>query len=141
MNSPATQESPANRNGHPLIFVVDDDPGLLELTAMVLKSEGYHLQTFCNPHLALEALQEHHRSRIRPDLLLTDYDMGSMTGIELISKSRKLFPQMQAIIISGTVEPNAILNDPVKVTAFITKPYKPKELLSQVQSILADTST
>jgi CheY-like chemotaxis protein len=136
MHASASSPAPEKRKA-PLIFVVDDDPGLLELTALILRSEGYELQAFCNPHEALQAIEALHQSDAPPDLLLTDYEMGTMTGIELIRRSRELFPHIHAVIVSGTVEPSAILNHRVRVTAFITKPYKPRDLIARVQSILA----
>jgi CheY-like chemotaxis protein len=133
MNHQPSSLVPQNRNTPPLIFVVDDDPGLLELTELVLQSGGYELRAFCNPYAALQALQQCSKP---PDLLLTDYDMGTMTGIDLIERFRELFPELRSVVISGTIDPEVILYHPVKVSGFIAKPYNATDLLARVQAVL-----
>jgi CheY-like chemotaxis protein len=133
MNHQASSQVSQCHHTPPVIFVVDDDPALLELTELLLRSKGYDLRAFCSPYSALEALKQ---CSTPPDLLLTDYDMGTMNGIELIERFRALFPQLRSVVISGTIEPEVILYHPTKVSGFISKPFKPDDLLARVEAIL-----
>jgi len=119
----------------PLIFVVDDNRELTEMAEMVLKAEGYRCQGFCDPKEVVEIFRS---SDIRPDLLLTDYDMGSMNGLELIAHCRKASPKLKTLLLSGTIEEKTVLSQPVKVDEFLSKPYKPQQLMALVKSLLPD---
>src|ERR1043166_7400169 len=55
-----------------LIFVVDDEPMLLELAAVILEPLGYHVKTFRDPQSAVEA---YNSARPHPALIITDYAM------------------------------------------------------------------
>ena len=63
----------------PLIYLVDDQPLLLDLAEMSLVAEGYKLKKFLDPEVALESFLE---ARAKPALLITDYAMGKMNGAE-----------------------------------------------------------
>jgi CheY-like chemotaxis protein len=56
----------------PRVFVVDDEPMLLELAAAVLESVGCEVRTFRDPELALKAFPS-----APPDVVITDYAMGA----------------------------------------------------------------
>src|SRR5437763_7547156 len=83
-----------------LIFVVDDEPMLLELATVILEPLGYNVKTFRDPQTALDAFRS---SKPYPSLLITDYSMHSMTGMDLIKACRKLEPQQRILLTSGTV--------------------------------------
>ena len=124
-----------HKNSPPLIFVVDDNPALTEMAELVLSAEGYQCKLFSDPK---EVLQAFEKSPVRPDLLLTDYDMGSMNGLELIGHCRRDLPALKAILLSGTVQAATVLRHPVKVDQFLSKPYQPAHLVELVHSLLAD---
>src|SRR3954451_17410176 len=69
------------KNSKPLIYVVDDEPMLLELASAILEPQGYQIQVFRDPEVAL---QTYTAANPRPDLLITDYAMHTMNGMELI---------------------------------------------------------
>lgn len=123
------------RKSPPLIFIVDDNPDLTEMAGMVLSAEGYTCQLFGDPKQVLDIFNT---SNVRPDLLLTDYDMGSMNGLELIEHCRKNLPCLKAVLLSGTVEASVALHHPVKINYFLSKPYQPKELTALVKTLLAE---
>jgi two-component system chemotaxis response regulator CheY len=123
------------RNQPPLIFIVDDNPDLTLMAEMVLSAEGYRCQLFGDPK---QVLQTFENSPTRPDLLLTDYDMGSMNGLELIEHCRRALPNLKAVLLSGTVEASTALRHPVKINHFLSKPYQPRELTALVKSLLAE---
>src|SRR5579863_9564609 len=84
----------------PLVYVVDDEAMLLELAAVILEPLGYEILTFRDPEAALEAFA---RARQRPALLITDYAMHSMNGMDLIQECRRLEPGQKVLLLSGTV--------------------------------------
>src|ERR1700761_7942768 len=87
---------------HPgaLIYVVDDEPMLLELAVVILEPKGYRLETFRDPE---HAVQTFTKATERPELLITDYAMHTMNGMQLIQKFRALVPNQKILLVSGTV--------------------------------------
>src|SRR5437867_6007048 len=107
MNAPKPNHSVSRKGGEILIYVVDDEPMLLELATVILEPLGYNVKTFRDPQTALDAFRS---SKPYPSLLITDYSMHSMTGMDLIKACRKLEPQQRILLISGTVDENIFRN-------------------------------
>jgi NAD(P)-dependent dehydrogenase (short-subunit alcohol dehydrogenase family) len=84
----------------PLIYIVDDEVMILELATVLLEPLGYAVATFRDPAQALSALAA---AAPRPALIVTDYAMHTMDGMELIAQCRQLVPQQKIALISGTV--------------------------------------
>ena len=131
----ATNLSTPKRNSPPLIFVVDDNRELTEMADMILTAEGYQCQAFCDPDQVVEIFN---KSKVVPDLLLTDYDMESMNGLELIKYCRQTVPALKAVLMSGTAQAETVLLHPVKVDHFLSKPYQPEQLTALVKSLLSE---
>lgn len=117
----------------PLIYIVDDQAMLLDLAEASLSSENYDLQKFHDPQSALESFI---RASTKPDLLITDYAMGGMNGLELVEKCKALQPQLRTILISGTMGAEIILDTPVQIDRFLPKPYQPSNLAELVHLVL-----
>lgn len=113
------------------IFVVDDEPMLLELAEAILKPLGYHVRTFRDPELALKEFPAEH-----PEVIITDYAMGRMSGMDLIRECRRLNPRQKIILLSGTVDEHVFAHAAVKPDQFLTKPYQIQELADHVRSLL-----
>jgi CheY-like chemotaxis protein len=134
--SKATAKTPSSkRDGKTVIFVVDDEALLLELACVILEPLGYELRTFRDPATALRAFTA---AKPRPDLLLTDYAMHNMNGLNLIEACRRLEPFQRTALISGTIEPEFLNASKVKPDRFLAKPYQAKQLIDLVQSMLAE---
>lgn len=116
-----------------LIYVVDDEPMLLELASVILQPLGYRVQTFRDANSALEAFT---KAKPLPDLLVTDYSMHAMNGMDLIQACRQIQPRQKIILISGTVGEDIYRNSSEKPNDFIAKPYQAKQLVDAVASIL-----
>ncbi len=117
----------------PLIYIVDDEPLLLELAEATLVSPDYRLKTFVDPEAALESFIE---ARTKPALLITDYSMGKMNGLELVEKCRAVKPDLKSILVSGTAGAEIVLGSDVKVDQFVGKPYHPTSLAGLVRRVL-----
>jgi len=115
------------------IFVVDDEPMLLELAEAILAPLGYEVRTFRDPDSALEAYRT---ASVPPAVVVTDYSMVHMSGQQLLNACRKLHPDQKVLMVSGTVEEDVFDKKENQPTAFLPKPYQSKELLDAVAALL-----
>lgn len=113
------------------VFVVDDEPMLLELSAIILKPLGCEVRTFRDPESALKEFTAH-----PPDLVITDYAMGRMSGMDLVRECRRQKPDQKMVLISGTVDEHIFSEAVVKPDRFLTKPYQFSDFISCVRDLL-----
>ena len=104
--SKANQKPNPGTSAAAAIFIIDDEPMLLELAVMLLAPAGYHLRVFRSAEDAFAAFVE---GQTRPDLIITDYAMQEMTGMDLIKKCREIRPEQKVILVSGTVDERVYL--------------------------------
>jgi two-component system, NtrC family, response regulator GlrR len=110
------------------ILLVDDDPDLLRLLALRLKTAGYDVTAVESGEQALANL-----AVVRPQLVITDVRMGGMDGLALCDAVHKEHPTLPVIILTahGTI-PDAVEATRRGVFGYLTKPYEAKALLDQV---------
>ena len=117
-------------------MLVDDDEMSLESLYSFLTSEGYNVDAFQSPLKALECISNHHYK-----LILADYNMPQMTGIQLIKSIRKIKPEIFTILFSGfwteKLENEVFFES--NVNRFITKPVRIKKLLVLINEIIKKT--
>ena len=133
MSKPGT--SPTDADSRQVIFAVDDEPMLLELIALVLEPLGFRVRTFHNPDTAVRAFS---MSTPPPAIIITDYAMHTMTGMDLIRECRRVNPKQKVILVSGTVDEMIYFSSPTKPDHFLAKPYQAKELAALVKELLAE---
>ena len=117
-----------------LIYVVDDESTLLDLAEISLQADGYDLRKFEDSELALKSFL---KARNKPVLLITDYAMGKINGLELIERCKEVKPDLKTLMISGTAGAEILLDSTVQVDRFLGKPYQPQNLAVLVRLILA----
>jgi CheY-like chemotaxis protein len=122
------------KEDRPLIFVVDDEPMLLELATVILEPLGYALKTFRDPD---SAIRNFAGSDPAPILIITDYAMHTMNGMDLIHECRRIKPRQKIILVSGTVSQDVYRHSAIKPDLFLAKPYHAKQLVNAVESVLA----
>jgi len=122
----------------PLLFVVDDEPLLLELARLILEPLGYEIVTFQDPEEALIAIKKAER---KPDLIITDYSMRKLSGARLLHECRKLNPSQKILVVSGTVSQEVFTHLPDKPDKFLSKPYKTYELETLVKELVPPPSS
>lgn len=81
----------------PVVLVVDDETIILWGTASILESLGYKVIRANSGQAALAALHEHQEIGV----LVTDFQMPRMSGIELAETARRLRPELPVIIATG----------------------------------------
>ena len=131
--------SSPQRNGHggdprPLVFALDDEPRLLELVAMVLEPLGCRVQTFRDPAAAVRAFS---LAQPRPELIITDFAMYAMNGLDVIRDCRRIHPHQKVLMVSGTVDESIYYDSPYKPDQFLAKPYPAAQLAELVMALLA----
>ena len=117
------------------IFVVDDEPMLLEMAVMILEPLNFHVRTFRDPQTALA---EFSAADPRPGLIVTDYAMHSMTGMDLIRECRRIHPKQKIILLSGTVDESIYTKAEIKPDRFLAKPYQVSDFVALIQSLATD---
>ena len=115
------------------IYIVDDEPTLLELAEYILEMEGYRFEKFEEPKKALAAFQA---ADPKPDLVITDYVMLGMDGLQLVGECQRIKPDLKSILVSGTVQEEVVHHSPTKVDSFLRKPYLAQEFLTTVGEVL-----
>ena len=135
MSDPEKSASQSREKRKALIYIVDDEGLLSDLAEISLQPDGYQVKQFQDPELALKSFLN---ANPKPDLLLSDYAMAKMNGLELIQKCKAVKPDLKAILISGTAGADILLNAPVKVDRFLGKPYRPAALLELARAVLAN---
>ena len=112
------------------ILVVDDDCTLRELLADYLERVGFEVRTAPDGRAGLDALDGCHF-----DLILTDYRMPAMTGIEMAAVIRRSDTVTPIILTTGDFyELNAEIVAQAGITRMLPKPLKLNELLTCVQT-------
>lgn len=111
------------------IIVVDDEPHMVEFLKQALTRKGYDAIAHTGGVEALKYLETH-----EADLLLTDYKMPKMLGIELIEKVKTQFPQMGVIMMTayGTIE-SAVKALKLGASDYITKPFSIEDIYEVIE--------
>jgi two-component system alkaline phosphatase synthesis response regulator PhoP len=121
----------------PKILIVDDEADILELIEYNLKQEGYQVFTAANGQEAITVAK-----KVLPDLILLDVMMPKMDGIEACRLMRTLPEFKQTFMVFLTArneEYSEIAGFNVGADDYITKPIKPRALVSRINAILRRT--
>ena len=124
--------SVAGPRGH--VAVVDDDRNMAMLLAYNLQAEGLEVSIITTGKGALEELE-----RARPDVIILDWQLPGMSGIEILRQLGRLpMPRPPVIMLTG----RASSDDKKRAmetgaTAFISKPFAVSDLVQSIQAVLA----
>lgn len=122
----------------PTILVADDETHILNVLAMKLQNGGFEVLTAEDGAEALRlALAE------RPDLVITDYQMPHLSGLELCSRlhSNPATRGTPAILLTArgfSIEGEATSRN---IRCIVTKPFSPREVLARVREMLESSRT
>jgi CheY-like chemotaxis protein len=113
------------------VLVVEDEPTVRIMLAMILESEGYATVTAANGKEALAVMQ-----RQPPDAVLLDLQMPTMTGFELIAACRAdpAIRHLSLIVMSAAHDQTAV--DQCDVQGFVPKPFWIDELLTVLNGVI-----
>jgi CheY-like chemotaxis protein len=113
------------------ILVVDDDPGVRTVVALVLRRAGCQVLTAENGREAVDAVAEHGD---RIDAVLLDIMMPVMDGHEALAAMRGRYPDLPVVLFSG-FDRNEVaehLSDPQAYTSFVPKPFRNEDLIAEL---------
>jgi len=121
------------------VLYIDDDESLVFLVKRLLEKRGYRVSGYLQQQQALDALRTDPESY---DLVLTDYNMPGMSGLDVAREVRTIRPDLPVAIASGfiTEELNA-LAEGVGVRALISKPNAVVDLCDVIQGLLPGTDS
>lgn len=114
------------------ILVVDDEKIILELTSMVLRSNGYEVLTAESGARGLEIVE-----REAPAVVLLDYMMPGMDGMTALRRIRERFPSSYVIMFTGKgSEEIAVELMKAGASDYILKPFSNQDLIDRIDNVL-----
>lgn len=115
-----------------MIVAVDDEKMVTSALKTLFKVEGYSdVVLFNNPAQALEFLADN-----KPDLIISDFIMPEMNGLEFLREAKKLYPEVSMILLTGYADKeNAIKSiNEIGLYKYIEKPWDNDDLLINVRN-------
>lgn len=114
------------------ILWVDDEIELLEAHRLFLELKGYSIDTCTNGFDALSKLDEN-----AYDLLLLDESMPGLTGLEIVSRVRKIKPHLPIVLVTKN-ETESLMEEAIgsQITDYLIKPVNPNQVLLALKRIL-----
>jgi len=126
------------RGGHECILVVDDEELIRKLARAILERWGYRVLTASGGEEALALYQDHGKDI---DLVLLDFTMPGMTGLEVMQMLQQINPAVDIVFSSGhTLHSGMDQLLAAGARAFVAKPYSPEVLVGRIRHVL-DGST
>ena len=112
------------------VLLADDHSGVRATTAELLHDLGHQVIEASTGGEVLDILEKDPDAF---DLLITDYAMPALSGVEVVRRARELSPGLPGIIITGYADTNSISNRPEDVCV-IAKPFTPDQLSRAIQA-------
>jgi len=116
------------------VLVVDDEIHIVHVVAIKLRNNGYEVISADNGAEAFELACEE-----KPDIIVTDYQMPVMSGLELLEKLRQQDDTKDIPVIMLTARSFAISKEQqeeLRISSCLSKPFSPKELLGNIEDVL-----
>jgi DNA-binding NtrC family response regulator len=114
------------------IMIIDDEKIVGDMAKLSLEQDGYEVETFLNAAPAMERLKQ------QPfDVVVTDYKMKGIDGMEVLNTVKRLYPQIKVIMITAFANLDtaieALRGD---VHDFFPKPVKIRDLKASIRKAL-----
>jgi DNA-binding NtrC family response regulator len=119
------------------IIIVDDEALIRQLIHDKLVKDGHSVSTFPNPLVALQAIDQENGAI---DLIITDFKMPEMSGLDFVSIVSSKYPSIPIIVISG-YGTNDDITRFLKNGAYdyLAKPFALKDLVQAIERVFSNT--
>jgi two-component system KDP operon response regulator KdpE len=115
----------------PLVLVVDDEAGILQLIKLEFAAQGFRVVTASNGQEALEKAEEQ-----RPDIILLDILMPGMSGLEVMRKLRETSNTPILLVTAKDSDTDKVKGLELGADDYIVKPFNPEELSARIRAVL-----
>ena len=115
-------------------LVIDDDPAILRMISSILKGLGYEVSLASNGLEGLEQLTK----LGAPDVVLVDWNMPEMNGLEFVKavRSNSVYADLPLIMVTTELEmPQLALTFDAGVNEYIMKPFDPIMIQEKLQMV------
>jgi len=129
-----SKKTASSQKQQPLLYLVDDEELVLDVAEATLAPQGFRVKKFHDPETALKDFRS---AKAKPEVLVTDYAMGKMNGLELIQKCKAAHPSLKTLLISGMAGAEIMRTAAVPADKFLAKPYPAPTLVETVRDLLA----
>ena len=122
-----------------LIFIVEDEPDILDVLSYNLKREGFDVKSSQNGADSIALIQ-----KSKPDLVLLDLMLPGMDGLEVCRNLKTDERSISIPIIMVTAkgeESDVVLGLGIGADDYIAKPFSPKELIARVKAVIRRSET
>ena len=113
------------------VLIIDDEPEILETTKWAFELAGFQVHTAASAEEALPQARDY-----RPDVLLIDYKLPHMNGLELLRAARPWIPDAVAIMITGLTHESELIEEEslrLGTVGFLHKPLQMEQVLQLVK--------
>lgn len=118
----------------PVILVVDDESHIVHVVSLKLRNAGYRVITAQDGEEGFEAAVNE-----QPDLIITDYQMPFMTGLELCEKLKAQAATAATPALMLTARGFSLTDEDItrtNIAGVLSKPFSPREVLARVQELI-----
>ena len=120
------------------ILIVDDEAQVLSALRRLLTREGYQIHTASTAQKGLDLLGQQ-----SVHIVLSDYNMPIMSGIEFLNQVQKFYPQVARIILSGTMDKQELEQALASglISHLLHKPWEDEQLKALLEDVIASIPT
>jgi len=125
-------------NGHPAVLLVDDEEMVITSIRAFLQLEtDYHVNGFTLPEEAQQFLETN-----PVDVVLSDYLMPKMTGLQLLAAAKQLQPEAARVLLTGHADKHSAIQaiNEVGLFQYVEKPWENSQLLLVVRAGIERTN-
>ncbi len=117
------------------VMLVDDEENVLRALVRVLRREKLEVETYTSAPEALRRLEV-----IPFDVIVADYRMPEMNGVEFLTQAKRLQPQTMRLILSGMADRDALEKaiNQAEIYRFVSKPWDDDELRNLISATLEE---
>lgn len=116
------------------VIVIDDEEMILTVAETILQAVGYETIRATSGEIGLELLKE---NKGRIDLVVLDWVLPGLTGLETFARIRVLAPKLPVLFSSGyQIDINLVGVVDTPNIGFLDKPYRASSLISKIESMV-----